>query len=240
MLQGPHKQSSNLTSAHDSQARTIQQYEEPVKCRFAGGLDPPTTLAELSPPNFERGRLSTCVKHHSSSTKTLPALLQKAKQRPSRTRSSSNEFTPSKQVVFTPAQVYPIATSRSTTAFLARKSASSPLLFDPHAISPPPYSQHYLTQQTFHHMSSDTEDDRDDVGMIYTSPRIGSQTRLSQGLRSRIFRLTSTSTPRVRDKPISTTPGVMCAGETETETDEPVSNRKMPQSAMTSPRHLSF
>ncbi|KIM44330.1 hypothetical protein M413DRAFT_379368 [Hebeloma cylindrosporum] len=71
-------------------------------------------------------------------------------------------------------------------------------------------------------MSSDTEDDRDDTGMIYTS-RIASQTRLSssQGLRSRIFRLASSSTPRVRDKPITTTPGVLCAGETETETDEP-------------------
>ena len=236
MLQRPYKQSSNL-AAHDSKSRTIQQYEEPVNCRFAGDLDPPTILAEPSPPDFERGRLPTCAKHHSSSTKTLPApaSLQKAKPRPSGTRSSSNEVTTSKPLVFTPAQVYPITTSRSTTAFLARKSASSPLLFDPHAISPPSYSQHSLTQKTFHHMSSDTEDDRDDVGMIYTSPRIGSQTRLSQGLRSRIFRLASTSTPRVRDKPISTTPGVMCAGETETETDEPVSNRILLHPAMTFP-----
>jgi len=203
-LQGPQGQSSNLV-AHDSKARTIEQYEV---------LDTPTILAEPSPPNFEPGRLPTFAKHHSSRPKTFIAPTTK----PSRTCSPSNE---SKQLVFTPAQVYPIASSRSTTTFRARKSASTPLLFDPHAISPPPYTKHSPPQQTFHHMSSDTEDDRDEVGVIYAS-RIGSQTRASsQGLRSRIFGL-ATSTPRVRDKPISTTPGVMCAGETETETDEPV------------------
>lgn len=219
--QRAHKQSSNL-AAHESKARTFQQYEEPVNYRSAGDLNPPTILAEPPPPNFEGERLPTFAKHHISNTIPLiaPASQQKAKHRPSR---SSNEFTSSRQPVFTPAQVYPITTSRSTTTFIARKSASSPLLFDPDAISPPPYSKQSLPQQTFHHMSSDTEDDRDDVGMIYTSPRIGSQTKLSQSLRSRIFRLASTSTQRVRDKPISTTPGVMCAGETETETDEPVS-----------------
>ena len=205
-LQGPHGQSSNVV-AHDSKARAIQQSEV---------LDTPNIVAEPSPPNFEPGRLSTFAKHHGPNPKTFiaPSPLQKTK--PSRTCSPSNEFTSSKQRVFTPAQVYPIASSRSTTAFRARKSASAPLHFDPHAISPPPYSKHS-------HMNSDTEDDRDEVGMIYTS-RIGSQPRASsQGLRSRIFGLASTSTQRVRDKPISTTPGVMCAGETETETDEPVS-----------------
>ncbi|KAF8966745.1 N-glycosylation protein-domain-containing protein [Flammula alnicola] len=73
-------------------------------------------------------------------------------------------------------------------------------------------------------MNSDTEDDRDD-DMIYTS-RIRSSARpgssSSQSLRSRIFGLASAHAPsRVRDKPICTTPGVLCAGETETETDEP-------------------
>ncbi|KAF8874521.1 N-glycosylation protein-domain-containing protein [Gymnopilus junonius] len=43
----------------------------------------------------------------------------------------------------------------------------------------------------------------------------------SQSLRSRIFGLASANVSRVRDKPICTTPGMQCAGETETETDEP-------------------
>jgi hypothetical protein len=118
--------------------------------------------------------LNTTARAQKRQSHQLPP--QKAKHRPSRTRSSSNEFTSSKQLVFTPAQVYPIATSRSTTAFLSRKSASSPLLFDSLVISPPPYSQHSPPQQILHHMNPDTEDDQDDVGMIYTSPHIGSQT----------------------------------------------------------------
>ncbi|KAH9475334.1 hypothetical protein JR316_0012445 [Psilocybe cubensis] len=106
-------------------------------------------------------------------------------------------------------------------------------------------------------MNSDTEDD-DGSSVIYTS-RLGSSsitpstsssghlnvggnslghtyTRASssQSLRSRIFSLaSSTSSPRVRDKPICTTPGVLCAGETETETDEP--SRALPTARIIPP-----
>jgi hypothetical protein len=63
--------------------------------------------------------------------------------------------------------------------------------------------------------SSDTEDDE--------RPERGSSGSSNQNLRNRFFRMVSFSvSPRVRDKPICTTPGQLCAGETETETDEPV------------------
>jgi hypothetical protein len=193
--QRPHRQ-SGLLAAHGSKTRVGQPYKDPVNC--SGGYLDPLNLADPEPLGTKR-----------------------------RTRSSSKEFILSKQLVFTPAQVYPIAPSRSTTSFLARKSVSSPVFLDPHATSPPPYSKYFLPESLpgppFHHMDSDTDDDRDEDGMIYTSP-ISSQTRhSSQGLRSRIFGLASRNPSRVRDKPISTTPGVLCAGETETETDEPVS-----------------
>ena len=63
--------------------------------------------------------------------------------------------------------------------------------------------------------SSDTEDDK----------RIEMGSRPSnisnQSFRNRLFGMVNVS-PRARDKPICTTPGQLCAGETETETDEPV------------------
>ena len=63
--------------------------------------------------------------------------------------------------------------------------------------------------------SSDTEDDE--------RPERGSSSSSNQNLRNRLFKMVSFSvSPRVRDKPICTTPGQLCAGETETETDEPV------------------
>ncbi|KAF9481445.1 hypothetical protein BDN70DRAFT_905242 [Pholiota conissans] len=75
-------------------------------------------------------------------------------------------------------------------------------------------------------VNSDTEDDRDDDDdMLYTAGSTSSRAARhgAQSLRSRIFGLASihASATRVRDRPISTTPGALCAGETETETDEP-------------------
>jgi hypothetical protein len=60
--------------------------------------------------------------------------------------------------------------------------------------------------------SSDTEDDK----------RIDPSSS-NQSFRNRLFGMVSMNVgPRARDKPICTTPGQLCAGETETETDEPV------------------
>jgi len=68
--------------------------------------------------------------------------------------------------------------------------------------------------------SSDTEDD--------AKPSSSSNTS-NPNLRNRLFGMVSFNvSPRVRDKPICTTPGELCAGETETETDEP--SRHLPTS----------
>ncbi|PPQ87003.1 hypothetical protein CVT25_009512 [Psilocybe cyanescens] len=136
---------------------------------------------------------------------------------------------------------------------LPEHAASPSPQLHPHA--PSPYTIPHP------HMNSDTEDDNES-SMIYTS-RLGSSsimpsgsssnvhnnnshayTRASpssssaQSLRSRIFSLASSSThasssSRIRDKPICTTPGVLCAGETETETDEP--SRALPTARIIPP-----
>ncbi|KAF8152251.1 N-glycosylation protein-domain-containing protein [Crassisporium funariophilum] len=161
----------------------------------------------------------------------------KSKPKSVRTNASSSDlagsFVPSKPL-FTPAQAYPIASSRSSTSFLTKRSISSPLLLDL-LPAPPPYSKnpHFAPPQSISQMKSDTEDDdRDEDDMIYTSRhslgsslnsrQASSSSSSSQSLRSRIFGLVSINgPPRVRHKPICTTPGELCAGETETETDEP-------------------
>ncbi|CAA7263736.1 unnamed protein product [Cyclocybe aegerita] len=157
-------------------------------------------------------------------------------------------------------------TSATSTSFLTRKSASSPLLADLQShLPPPPYSesQNSLPPARSHphthpssknaspvipspptnlstsiYMHSDTEDDEE---MIYTSrlrPHTHSGTNShshggsSTSLRSRIFGLASaggggghsrgrSDRDREQGKLICTTPGETCAGETETETDEP-------------------
>lgn len=157
------------------------------------------------------------------SSQILPP--SKPRRKPKRTRSSSNATSlGSSQIVFTPAQVYPNPTSHSSTAFLSRKSVSSPLLYDPQG-SPPPYSKHPHPEATHMNLNSDTEDERNEDDMIYTSRLENARhtSGSSQSLRSRIFGLASVNASRVRDKPICTAPGMQCAGETETETDEPVS-----------------
>lgn len=82
-------------------------------------------------------------------------------------------------------------------------------------------------------MNSDTEDDERGENTISFTPQRGlgsrptssSNTRIQQSLRSRLFGLASVNgSPH---KPICTTPGEICAGETETETDEPVSSSTM-------------
>jgi hypothetical protein len=68
---------------------------------------------------------------------------------------------------------------------------------------------------------SDTEDDgRAEMSRPFSTSNVS-----NQSFRNRLFGMVSLNVgPRVRDKPICTTPGELCAGETETETDEPVSS----------------
>ncbi|KAF4622586.1 hypothetical protein D9613_009238 [Agrocybe pediades] len=155
---------------------------------------------------------------------------------------------PKPNFLFTP-ETQSLSNSRSTTPFLVQKSLSSPVLCDPHQIpvSPPPYSRiasplpertlppppipipTHVDTTTFTSMNSDSEDDdRDENDMIYTSSTFrntsynAAASGSSSSLRSRIFGLvSSSSSSKVRDKLISTAPGTVGAGETETETDEP-------------------
>lgn len=73
---------------------------------------------------------------------------------------------------------------------------------------------------------SESDDDRDDDEMIYTTwpgSRSNPQ-KSSSNLRARVFGgAFASSRARDRAKTICTTPGQLCAGETETEIDEPVS-----------------
>ena len=70
--------------------------------------------------------------------------------------------------------------------------------------------------------SSDTEG----AGRVEMGSRPSSSSNISnRSSRNRLFGMVPVNVgPRVRDKPICTTPGELCAGETETETDEPVSS----------------
>jgi hypothetical protein len=92
--------------------------------------------------------------------------------------------------------------------------------------------------------SSDSEsepdplDEDDEGGMVYTAKQQPQQPGHGAAFRSRIF-------PR-HSKGITTAPGQLGAGETETEADEPVSNRVVPATFLiqllthfiTQPRHL--
>jgi len=121
-----------------------------------------------------------------------------------------------------------------------QKSLSSPGLYYDLNQTPPPYSPpqhdplhtdtHTNTITTMHSDSEDDDRDEND-DMIYTSNTTSrhypNNNASSSSLRSRIFGLAvASSSSRSRDKLISTTPGTVGAGETETETDEPVSFRR--------------
>lgn len=131
--------------------------------------------------------------------------------------------------IFTPAQTFPLFNPNSTSQLPPKKSASSPLLHSQVHACRPIYPSH--TNSFSKHMPADSEDDRDDDGMIYTSwgssSKYGSggPTRSSTSLRTRLFGDHSGSSSFKGPKTITTTPGKLCAGETETEADEPVSSQ---------------
>jgi hypothetical protein len=109
------------------------------------------------------------------------------------------------------------------------------------ADNPPPY----FTRPT-HNIMTDSEDDRDDDAWGTTTYLRGHaiKSKSTTSLRMRVFGSVSSypsSRGRDRVKTISTAPGQLCAGETETEVDEPVS-RLEPKHvfALTTnqPRHL--
>ena len=168
-----------------------------------------------------------------------PSLSRVHKRRPHASSSDDiSVFPPTSncKFLFTPAQIVPIATSRSRST-----TALKSLPFSPLDICPPPaYSARPESYTPLHEpepytslpepppsipledMNSDTEED-DDVIYTTTSHRNAS----SNSLRTRLFALASSTSlsashSRNQPKPICTTPGELCAGETETETDEPV------------------
>ncbi|KAF5376489.1 hypothetical protein D9615_008648 [Tricholomella constricta] len=150
---------------------------------------------------------------------------------PSRTRSSTNElgaFVPP-DFLFTPADTPPAYTptpsSPPPAKFTALKSKSSPILYS----VPPLSTYNHGPRRCSAQLHSESEaDDPDDDGVIHAA-RSGSIGNLkasgsSTGLRTRIFGIGSSyASSRHRDRPktICTTPGEVCAGETETEIDEP-------------------
>ena len=142
------------------------------------------------------------------------------KLRRSRTQSSSNKFDSfSSSNFFTPLPSPPVVVprSRSSAAFPTKKSCSSPALTQ---------SQLYNSKGYIQGMPPDSDDERGEDEAIYTSWDGPRNLKPNNNLRTRIFGgPTSTSAARGRDKPksICTTPGQLCAGETETEADEPVS-----------------
>lgn len=186
--------------------------------------------------------ITTIIDSPSADPSKLPAppsLLRVHKRRP---RSSSSHdisvFPPTSncKFLFTPAQIVPIATSRSRSTTALKSLPSSPLDTCP----PPAYSARPELHTPLHEpepytslpepplsipldMNSDTEEDDD---LIYTTSS-SRRNASSNSLRTRLFALASstslsTSHSRGQPKPICTTPGELCAGETETETDEPV------------------
>ena len=226
-----------LFAAHGSKAACCRQsYKESVnttarpisksslRARCAA------TLAEPLPSSSRLVERQPCYNNSSDSEDPgffqTPLPTKPRLRQPKRTRSSSNATSLVPKAVVTSIKVDPVPTSHNSPTFPSRKSISSPLLYDPQGL-PPPYSRHPYPETPHMNLNSDTEDERNEDGMIYTS-RLGNSARnsgSSQSLRSRIFGLASGSGSRVRDKPICTTPGMQCAGETETETDEPVSLR---------------
>ena len=170
---------------------------------------PSLTLSSAAPSSPPRSRKHSVARYPHSSTP--PA------------RSFSEYANPVK----TPPLANPFFTSHRPGS--PKKSASSPFLHSQvHAYRPiyPSYPQ--LMQ------ADDSGDDRDDdsssSSMIYTSRAssssskhsAGASTRSSTSLRSRLF---GGPGPAPKGpKSITTAPGQPCAGETETEVDEPVSS----------------
>lgn len=134
-------------------------------------------------------------------------------------------FAPS-NFLSTPADSLDVPRSSFSTK---KKSLSSPVLNRRTSFlaSPPPYSS--LDRTPVQHMYSDAEDDDQVDAMIYTSLNGSSRgvgSRTSNNLRMRLFGGgygNGHARNRNEAKPICTTPGRLGAGETETETDEPVS-----------------
>ncbi|GLB42659.1 putative N-glycosylation protein [Lyophyllum shimeji] len=149
---------------------------------------------------------------------------------PSGKRSSTHElgtFVPSK-FLFAPADTppayTPTASSPPPARFSALKSKSSPLLHSSHPSSP--YGHHPRRMSAVQlHSESDSDDGNDaGIGRVITSSSTGNLKATGAGVRARIFGIGSSyASTRHRDRPktICTTPGALCAGETETEVDEP-------------------
>lgn len=187
-----------------------------------------TSSSSSLPSNSKKHSTFLSVRRHSHSQSTSITLSQKHSlprhSGPGRPRSFSIES--STQDLFTPAEIPPLSTtfnSRSSSRFLYKKSVSSPILHSQVSPHRPAFSSQ--TRSSAYHMSTDSGDDRDNGNIIYTardSPRTpGASTRSNASLRTRLF---GGHVSSKEPKCITTTPGKLGAGETETEADEPVSS----------------
>ncbi|KAG5650427.1 hypothetical protein H0H81_012318 [Sphagnurus paluster] len=184
---------------------------------------PLTSLTQIEPA---RAQASPHSRRQSASS-TEP--LGQPKRTPSRRRSSKNELGTfaSPQVLFTPADTppaySPTPTSPKPAQFTSLKSSSSPLLN-----STPPLSPYgHTSRRMAHQVHSDSEEDDlvdEPISWSASTGNLqvhGATTPSGTGFGERIFRIGAPFRHRGRPKTISTTPGELGAGETETEIDEP-------------------
>jgi hypothetical protein len=195
--------------------------------KSASSLQSFTTISGNSSSDSSSPRRAIIThKRAPNSCETQSPALGQVRTRKSSSRTHSSASLSSSKFLFTPASTPPLVGPsylHSPTYYPsnlpAKKSLSSPLLSSARPIYPT-YSRPHI---------QDSEDDRDDEEMIFTSwSGSGSTTTQTAGnLRPRILGGANghVSTRGGRDKPksISTTPGLLGAGETETEADEPVS-----------------
>ncbi|KAF8063263.1 hypothetical protein FPV67DRAFT_234816 [Lyophyllum atratum] len=224
---------SNTASEGRARVHTIGVYE-PRKALPFPFQAPLTGLTQIEKPSKRLANQASSPKRQLKTPNTpsytelkpYPPLTRP----PSRKRSSTNElgtFVPT-TFLFTPADTPPAYTPTPSSSppparFSALKSNSSPLLHS----SPPssPYSHGPRRMSAQVHSESDDDDTEDREIMRTTmSSSTGNLKATGAGLRTRIFGIgSSTAASRHRDRPktICTTPGAVCAGETETEVDEP-------------------
>ncbi|KAL0951991.1 hypothetical protein HGRIS_008645 [Hohenbuehelia grisea] len=205
---------------------------------------------------------SRSVEHCDRASPNATASAYSTRQRSTRRRASSNAsstFSLPSKFLITPASSSPPHTHQHQSLTLVPpppKSRSTPALHRDHAflVPPPPYipssassgkpyPHRYMEQDSG---SDDDREDRDrDEDAIYTSWRArGGASKPSMSLRARLLggvlgagasssHASHSSYSTREPKLISTTPGMLGAGETETEADEPP--RRLPTSRIIPP-----
>jgi hypothetical protein len=229
----PHWLFPNHATIPSASPPHLSSYTQSLTLSKINTTESSTSSGSSTPP---RKKYSTCRPVRHSHSKFAPSIRPDEDESLTEhqecfARSSSTEF--KKTHFFSPAKTPPLSspfTSRSTTQLPhPKKSASSPLLHSQVYAHRPIYPSH-TTSWSLQHMSGDSGDDREDDSMIYTSWGTGSKypsgvstTGSGTSLSTRLFGGNSGGSSLKGPKSITTTPGQLGAGETETETDEPVS-----------------